>query len=114
VLSNELVIRPGLPAVDLLDGGAIGIAGGRPRGQVDFSLAFSATGLGARVSGARRSESTLELRQGETVGVLRFDPLLTMNLTGFVEATRLFPRVTALKAADSPFRLPISPTRASV
>jgi hypothetical protein len=99
VLSNELVIRPGLPAVDLLDGGAIGIAGGRPRGQVDFSLAFSATGLGARVSGARRSESTLELRQGETVGVLRFDPLLTMNLTGFVEATRLFPRVTALKGS---------------
>jgi hypothetical protein len=90
ILNNELVIRPGLPVVDLLDGGAIGISGGRPRDQVDYSLAFSAAGVGARVNGVWRSESTLEVRQGDSIGRLRFDPLSTLNLTIFVEAGRLF------------------------
>jgi hypothetical protein len=99
VLSNEITIRPGLPPVDLLDGGAIGIAGGRPRHQIDLSLAYSARGIGARLSGLWRSESTLEVRQSGSVGRLRFQPLALFNLTAFVEGQRLFPSLGILKSS---------------
>jgi hypothetical protein len=91
LLNNEIMIRPGLPVIDLLDRGAIGIGGGRQRHQIDFSLAASARGVGARLSGLWRGESRLELRQGPSIGLLRFAPLFTTNFTAFVEGVRLFP-----------------------
>jgi hypothetical protein len=103
LLANEIVIREGLPVVDLLDGGAIGIAGGQPRHRVDFSLNFSARGVGARLSGAWRSENTLELRQAGTVGALRFAPLMTVNFTAFIEGTRLLPGVDFLEGTRFTF-----------
>jgi outer membrane receptor protein involved in Fe transport len=103
LLNNGIVIREGLPIVDLLDGGAIGIAGGQPRHRVDFSLNFSDRGLGARFSGLWRSENTLELRQGGTVGTLRFAPLMTVNFTAFVEGTRVFEDVDFLRGTRFTF-----------
>jgi outer membrane receptor protein involved in Fe transport len=97
VFRDEVLIRPSTPPIDLLSGGAIGIAGGRPRHQLDFSLGLSSRGTGVRLTGIWRSESLLEVRAGSSLDSLRFSPLGTMNLRGFAEGSRLFPQVAWLK-----------------
>jgi hypothetical protein len=100
VLASDVVIRPGQPSVDLLNGGAIGISGGEPRHRVDFSVALTATGFGIRATGVHQGPSTLELRQGDAVGFLQFDSLSTINLTAFAEAHRFLPRLQFLKGVQ--------------
>jgi hypothetical protein len=97
VLDNTIVIRPGVPTIDLLNGGAVGISGGRHRHQSDFSLAFSAPGVGVRLTGVRRGESNLDAGEGGALGVLQFAPLTTLNLNSFAEADRVFPQLRFLK-----------------
>ena len=60
VFEDEISLRPGFGTVDLLDGGAIGIAGGRVRHQFDGSAAISSSGVGARwaSTGAASTRST--------------------------------------------------------
>jgi iron complex outermembrane recepter protein len=91
VLENEVLIRSGLPIVDLLDGGAIGVGGGRPRHQVDFGLGLSDRGLGARLTGIWRSSSEIETRLAGVPDRLRFAPIGLLNLRAFSEASRFFP-----------------------
>jgi iron complex outermembrane receptor protein len=91
VLVNDVSIRPGLPIVDLLEGGAIGIIGGRHRHQVDFAIGLNSRGLGARLTGIWRSSSLLETRLGGTADRLRFSSYGTLNLRTFADARRLFP-----------------------
>jgi hypothetical protein len=98
VFENELVVRPGTEPIDLLRGGAIGFAGGRPRNQLDGTLGFSSRGLGARLTATWRSESLLAVRLDGVTDKLRFSPLATVNLRMFSEATRLLPWVGWLKA----------------
>jgi iron complex outermembrane recepter protein len=92
VFTNEILIRPGLEPVDLLEGGAIGIAGGRPRHQLDLTAGVSSRGIGARLNGTWRGQSLLEIRSGNSVEMLRFTPLATLNLRAFAEGRRLFPQ----------------------
>jgi iron complex outermembrane recepter protein len=98
VLDSDILIRPGLARVDLLEGGAIGLAGGRPRHQLDFSASLSARGFGARLTGVWRSASLLETRLGDTTGRLRFSPLATFNLRLFADASRFVPRTSWLNS----------------
>jgi iron complex outermembrane recepter protein len=91
VLSDKIFIRPGLDPVNLLEGGAIGIASGRVRHQLDGSAGITSGGLGARLAVRWRGKSTLDTRIGEMEDTLTFSPLLTINLRAFVDARRLFP-----------------------
>lgn len=91
VFSDEIRIRPGLDPVDLLEGGAIGIGGGRVRHQVDGTAALTSGGLGARVGVTWRGASTLESRIGGTTDTLHFSPLLLLNLRLFTDARRFLP-----------------------
>nr|QQZ51825.1 hypothetical protein JKL49_13600 [Phenylobacterium glaciei] len=45
---DDILIRPGLPELDLLDGAAIGSGGGSPRHQVDVQANYTKGGLGRR------------------------------------------------------------------
>lgn len=47
---NQIGIGPGLPVLDLLNGSAVGSAGGAPRHQVEMRLGAGRRGLGARMS----------------------------------------------------------------
>jgi hypothetical protein len=98
VFKNEVVVRPGVDPIDLLRGGAIGFAGGRPRHQLDGTLGYSFGGFGARLTATWRGESLLEIRSSGTADTLRFSPLGTVSLRAFSEASRLFPRNGWLKA----------------
>ncbi|HKC01863.1 MAG TPA: hypothetical protein VKC17_00990 [Sphingomicrobium sp.] len=92
VFLDEIRIRPGLNSVDLLEGGAIGIAGGRVRHQLDGTAGLTSGGLGARLGVTWRGPSTLESRIGGLTDTLHFSPLLAVNFRGFVDGARLFGR----------------------
>lgn len=47
---DEILIRDGLPVLDLLDGAAVGGRGGQPRHEVELQAGYSLNGLGARVN----------------------------------------------------------------
>lgn len=91
VFSDEIVIRPGLASVDLLNGGAIGIGGGRVRHQVDGTAALNSGGLGARLGVTWRGASQLQSRIGTVSDTLQFSPLLLVNMRAFADVNRLLP-----------------------
>lgn len=83
-LENEILIRPGVPVLDLLDGSAIGEGGGTPRHQVDVQAGVSRNGLGARLTA--RWQSGTEVNGGALGGQdLRFSDLTTVNLRLFAD-----------------------------
>lgn len=47
---DEILIRDGLPVLDLLDGAAVGSRGGQPRHEVELRAGYSLNGLGARMN----------------------------------------------------------------
>jgi hypothetical protein len=91
VFSDRIVIRSGLDPVDLLNGGAIGIASGRTRHQVDATAAINSGGTGARIGLTWRGASELESRINGNVDRLRFSPLLLVNIRAFTDMKRFFP-----------------------
>ena len=92
VFSDTIVIRPGLPPVDVLGGGAIGIGGGRLRHQVDGTAAITSGGIGLRLGLTWRGPSTLESRIGGITDELHFSPVFILNLRAFADASRFLPR----------------------
>jgi iron complex outermembrane receptor protein len=94
VFSDTIVIRPSLDPVDLLGGGAIGIAGGRVRHQLDGTASLTSGGTGVRVAVSWRGKSTLESTIGGIDDTLRFSPVLSVNLRAFADMHRFFPRAT--------------------
>jgi hypothetical protein len=92
LFKDEILIRPGLDPIDLLGGGAIGIAGGRVRHQFDATAALTSGGTGIRVGAAWVGASTLDTRINGIDQHLRFAPLLTLNLRAFADAARFAPR----------------------
>jgi hypothetical protein len=92
VFSDKIVIRSGLDPVDLLNGGAIGIASGRTRHQVDATAAITSGGTGARIGLTWRGKSELESRINGNIDRLRFSPLLLVNIRAFTDMKRFFPQ----------------------
>jgi hypothetical protein len=99
VLKDEILIRPGLDPVDLLSGGAIGIAGGQVRHQLDATAAITSGGTGIRIGASWIGASTLQARIDGIDERLRFSPLLTFNLRAFADARRIFPTSSLAKGA---------------
>jgi hypothetical protein len=91
VLKDRILIRPGLAPVDLLDGGALGIGGGRLRNQIDGTVALSAGAMGVRVGASWRGGNSLKTRLNGSPALLHFSPQLVLNLRAFADANRLLP-----------------------
>jgi len=89
VLSDNIVIRPGLDPVNLLRGGAIGIAGGRVRHQLDGSGSLTSGGMGTRLAVTWRGKSALETRIDGQCRQLHFSPILSVNVCVFANASRI-------------------------
>lgn len=81
-LRDEISIRPGVPALDLLDGGAIGNGGGQPRHQVDLQGNIFKNGYGLSLNGRWQSATKVS---GSALGDLRFSDLATLNLRLFAD-----------------------------
>ena len=79
---DEVVIRDGLPTLDLLDGDATGGRGGTPRQEVQAQAGVFRNGMGAFVNATWRDATRIE---GGTGPDLRFSDLTTVNLNVFMD-----------------------------
>jgi hypothetical protein len=97
VFSDDIVIRTGLAPVNLLNGGAIGIGGGRVRHQVDATAALTSGGLGVRMGVTWRGPSELLSRFNDVTDTLHFSSLLSVNLRAFADMKRFAPHAAWAK-----------------
>jgi len=88
---DELVIAPGLPALDFLDGEALNASGGRPRHQVEVQSGYYNNGLGARLTADWRSATRVDSATGED---LRFSDYATFDLRLFANLGERFDLVS--------------------
>ena len=83
---DSILIRPGVPELDLLGGSATGSRGGRPRHELEAQAGIFKNGLGARLTANWQEGTTVRGGpdgQGGTTGDLRFSSLATVNLRLF-------------------------------
>lgn len=87
-LRETVLIAPGLPELDLLDGGGIGARGGQPRHELEVQAGFSRRGIGARLTANWESATTLAADPfgASSPNDLRFGSLTTVNLRLFADA----------------------------
>ncbi|WP_260483119.1 hypothetical protein [Sphingomicrobium flavum] len=85
-LNDDVLIAPGLPLLDYLDGEAAGSFGGRPRHSVDFRLGRFNNGIGFFVNGNWRSATSVDSGEGE----LRFDDFATVDARFFINFNERF------------------------
>jgi outer membrane receptor protein involved in Fe transport len=97
VLESTTVIRQGLETVDLLDGGAIGIGGGRQRHAVDGALGLTDRGSGGRLVVAWRGPSRLRIGSAAAPSTLEFGSFTRINLRLFAQLQTLFPSANLAK-----------------
>lgn len=102
-LEDEILIRPGVPVLDLLDGSATGSSGGTPRHQVDLDAGWFRAGIGTRVLATWKSGSTViggPVAGGGTASDLHFSDQMTVNLRVFANLGQLT-RVPALRNSQA-------------
>ncbi len=83
---DEILIREGVPVLDLLGGSATGSRGGQSRHQVEFQAGIFKNGLGARLSADWQSGTFIRGGPdglGGTRGDLFFDDFATVDLRLF-------------------------------
>jgi VIT1/CCC1 family predicted Fe2+/Mn2+ transporter len=81
-LTESVLIAPGVPKLDLLDGDAIGSSGGQPRHEIEARAGYNNNGLGARLSVNWESGTHVDGALGGT-SRLDFGDLATANLRLF-------------------------------
>ncbi|HEX6377260.1 MAG TPA: TonB-dependent receptor [Allosphingosinicella sp.] len=86
--TDSVLIRPGVPELDFLDGSAAGSRGGRPRHQLEFQAGLFRNGLGARLSAHWQSATFVRggaVAGGGTGDDLFFDDHATVSLRLFAD-----------------------------
>jgi len=86
---DDVLIRDGVPLLDLLDGGSVSSGGGTSRHQVQGQLGYSNNGIGARLEGNWKSGTTVLAGPVSTTGDLHFSPLATANLRVFADFAQM-------------------------
>ncbi|TKD53282.1 porin family protein [Sphingomonas baiyangensis] len=80
-LTETILIRDGLPELDLLDGSATGSRGGQPRHEVQLRTGFTKDGFGARLNADWQSGTRVD--GGTPAETLFFDDFATFDLRLF-------------------------------
>ncbi|MEP9400437.1 TonB-dependent receptor [Sphingomonas sp. VNH70] len=88
-LEDSITLRDGLPALDLLDGGAVDVRGGRRRHAIEFQTGVFKRGLGARVDANWQGATTIG-GTGSPQGDLRFAGIATVNASVFANLGERF------------------------
>ncbi len=83
-IQQDILIRPGVPLLDLLNGSAISNLGGSPRNELELSGGFFIKGIGLRMSGNYRGPTTAKGSSLPGSSDLRFSDLKTLDLRLFV------------------------------
>jgi hypothetical protein len=82
---DTILIRQGVPELDLLEGSAVGARGGRPRHEVDVQAGLFRNGFGGWLNGRWQAGTTVNGRDDDTAGDLTFSDLTTVNLRLFAD-----------------------------
>jgi iron complex outermembrane receptor protein len=82
---DEILIRDGLPVLDLLDGAAVGSRGGQPRHEVELQAGYSLSGLGARVNANWKAAT--DVNGTLSSGDLHYSDQATVGLKFFADLT---------------------------
>lgn len=82
---DEILIRDGLPVLDLLDGAAVGSRGGQPRHEVELRAGYSLNGLGARVNADWKAAT--DVNGTLSSGDLHYSDQATVSLKFFADLT---------------------------
>lgn len=85
---EQIVIGPGLPTLDLLNGSATGSRGGQPRHDIDAQVGVSKDGYGLRLIGKWQSGTTVNSGALGSGNRLDFSSLGTLNLRAFVDLSQ--------------------------
>jgi hypothetical protein len=80
---DDVLVRPGGPFIDLLNGGSTGRGGGQPRHEIEAQAGITRNGLGARLSANWQSGTTVQGASGLAGDDLRFGSLATVNFRLF-------------------------------
>lgn len=80
--TESILIAPGVPELDLLNGDATGSSGGQPRHEIEARVGYTNNGLGARLSVDWESGTYVDGALNGTSG-LNFGSLATANLRLF-------------------------------
>jgi hypothetical protein len=92
-LQDEILLGNGAPALDLLNGSALDVRGGRPRHELEFQAGASKGGLGARVTATGQSGTTVSGFAAGVSGIdggLRFSDYGTVNINLFANLADRF------------------------
>jgi hypothetical protein len=84
-LKDTVLIRDGVPVIDLLHGRSVTSGGGQPEHKVELQLGYANNGLGVRVSGAYQTATRVDAGANSSTGDLRFSGLATANLRLFAD-----------------------------
>ncbi len=86
-LEDTILIRPGVPELDLLDGSATGATGGQPRHEIEFNAGYNKNGIGVRLNGTWQSSTRLlsDPNGAPSPEDLTFGSLFTANLRVFAD-----------------------------
>ena len=79
-LRHDVLLRDGLPVLDLLNGDTMSMTGGDPRHEIEAQAGFARNGNGLRLSANWRSATTV---RGQSGSDLSFSDLATANLRLF-------------------------------
>lgn len=96
-LSSTLLIRAGLPPIDLLAGGATGVGGGEQRNFVTANATIARGATGLRLSATYRGATDLQTGTLTAPDHLTFAPIYKADLRAFADLALVFPRSTAAK-----------------
>lgn len=86
---DEVLIRQGLPVLNLLKGDALGPSGGSADHELEAQFTYANNGIGGRLTGNWRSGTTVTGAAGTAAGNLRFSPYAKVNARLFVQLAQI-------------------------
>ena len=90
IFRDDILIRPGVPVIDLLNGGALGASGGQPRHRIETQGGISKNGFGLRFTANWQSGTTVRGGLGAaSANDLYFSSLATANLRLYADFTQI-------------------------
>ncbi len=107
-LQEEILIRPGVPVLDLLNGSATSSLGGAPRHDLTLSGGVFAKGMGMRLEGSYRSATRVDGNSLTGTSDLRFSDLASLNAFFFVsldQRGKLTQKLKWLRGSRIAFRI---------
>lgn len=88
-LKDQVLIRDGIPPLDLLNGAPSDVAGGQSRHRIDLRAVVYKDGFGAVLSGTWRSATSVDSGDPTALDTLSFSALGTVDARMFLDFARL-------------------------